>query len=114
MILTLNRPKALNALSNELLSELKDNLVKYDKDETVGCFIITGNDNVFAAGADIKGMAKKGYNDIVKYASEMDVFDWSKISKPVIAAVSGYAFGGGCEIAMMSDIAICAENAMFG
>jgi len=110
----LNRPEVLNALNNELMSELLAVLKSVDKDETTGCSVITGNEKAFAAGADIKEMAEAS-------AIEMyirDQFDtWDRIGKtkkPIIAAISGYALGGGCELALMCDIIIASENAQFG
>jgi len=110
----LNRPEALNALNNELMSELLSVLQSADNDKFVGCSIITGSEKAFAAGADIKEMADAS-------AIEMLVRDqfvtWDrigKIKKPIIAAVCGYALGGGCELALMCDIIIAAENAQFG
>ncbi|WP_299104438.1 enoyl-CoA hydratase-related protein [uncultured Tenacibaculum sp.] len=114
LIAQLNRPKALNALSTELMHELLTGLENNDVDSSVGCIIITGNDTFFCAGADIKEMASKNATQMI----EEDYFNhWERITKlktPIIAAVSGYAFGGGCELAMMSDIIYASENAVFG
>ena len=114
-VITLNRPKALNALSAKLTEELQSALIELDADIEIGCMIITGSEKAFAAGADIKEMQSKTYMDA--YLDDFITVAWehiSKIRKPIIAAVSGYALGGGCEIAMMCDFIICAENAKFG
>ncbi|NNC35961.1 MAG: enoyl-CoA hydratase [Acidimicrobiales bacterium] len=111
----LNRPKALNALCAELTQELSEALTKLDKDDKIGCVILTGSDKAFAAGADIKEMQSWEYLDIykndlfAKYAESV-----ARFRKPIIAAVAGYALGGGCEIAMMCDFIIAADNAKFG
>ena len=113
-LIELNRPKALNALNPQLMEELVQALQQLDRDESVRVIIITGNDQAFAAGADIKQMADKNSAQM----KSMDQFStWDKIteiSKPIIAAVSGYALGGGCELAMMCDIIIASETAQFG
>lgn len=114
-LIRLNRPEALNALNAQLLAELVQALQQADQDDKVRCIVLTGSDKAFAAGADIKEMADKSYVD----AYEQDIFGpearaIAAIRKPVIAAVSGYALGGGCELAMLCDIVICAENARFG
>ncbi|HWU26975.1 MAG TPA: enoyl-CoA hydratase [Rhizomicrobium sp.] len=114
-IVTLNRPKALNALNSELLAELVHALENFDADEHVRAIVITGSERAFAAGADIKEMAPKSYMDTYKgnflaAASERI----SAIRKPIIAAVAGYALGGGCELAMLADIIIAADTAKFG
>lgn len=110
----LNRPEVLNALSHESLRELASCLEQLDADEEVKCIIITGNEKAFAAGADIKEMAEVGAIDMLL----MDSFGvWEsirRVKKPVIAAVSGFALGGGCELAMMCDIIIASETARFG
>jgi enoyl-CoA hydratase len=114
-VITLNRPKALNALSGALMGELQRALIDLDGDDEIGCMIITGSEKAFAAGADIKEMQSKTYMDA--YLEDFITVSWehvSKVRKPVIAAVSGYALGGGCEIAMMCDFIIAAENAKFG
>lgn len=114
-IIKLNRPKALNALCAELTQELAEALTKIENDKKIGCVILTGSDKAFAAGADIKEMQSWEYLDIYKndlfgkYAESVDRF-----RKPIIAAVAGYALGGGCEIAMMCDFIIAADNAKFG
>ena len=114
-IITLNRPKALNALSAALTKELETALIELDGDNSIGCMVITGSEKAFAAGADIKEMQPKSYMDA--YLDDFITVAWehiSKIRKPIIAAVSGYALGGGCEIAMMCDFIIAADNAKFG
>jgi enoyl-CoA hydratase len=114
-LITLNRPKALNALNDALMDELGDALLAFDADEAVGAMVITGSDKAFAAGADIGAMSTWTYMDVFK--TEYISRNWEtirRIRKPVIAAVSGYALGGGCELVMMCDIVIAAETARFG
>ena len=114
-IVTLNRPKQLNALNDQLMTELGHALKAFDADDTIGCIIITGSEKAFAAGADIGGMA--GYSFADAYKNDFITRNWEQIRsvrKPVIAAVSGFALGGGCELAMMSDFIIAADNARFG
>lgn len=113
-LVRLNRPKELNALSNALLRELNVALRAFDADPAIGCIIITGNDKVFAAGADIKEMDGQTHLDLLMGASLVDGFDFRAIKKPIIAAVSGFALGGGCEIAMMCDMIVASETAVFG
>ena len=114
-IVTLNRPKALNALNDALMTELGQALKAFDADPAIGCIILTGSERAFAAGADIAAMAKYSFQDV--YKGEYITRNWEtirQIRKPVIAAVSGFALGGGCELAMMCDFIIAADNARFG
>ena len=114
-IVTLNRPKALNALNDQLMDELGAALKAFDADPAIGCIIVTGSERAFAAGADIAAMAKYSFVDV--YGGDYITRNWEtirSIRKPVIAAVSGFALGGGCELAMMCDFIIAAANAKFG
>jgi len=114
-LVTLNRPKALNALNDALMNELGEALAGFEADDGVGAIVLTGSDKAFAAGADIDAMKTWGYMDV--YKSEYITRNWERmksVRKPVIAAVSGYALGGGCELAMMCDIVIAADTAKFG
>lgn len=114
-LITLNRPKALNALSSQLMRELGDALLKFDEDIEIGAIVITGSDKAFAAGADIKEMSSRDFIDV--YMGDFITSEWetlSSIRTPVIAAVGGYALGGGCEVAMMCDMIIAADTAKFG
>lgn len=114
-LITLNRPKALNALSPELMRELGEALSGFDANDGVGAIVVTGSDKAFAAGADIKAMKDWGYMDV--YRADYITAEWetiNRIRKPVIAAVAGYALGGGCELAMMCDFILAADTAKFG
>lgn len=113
-IIRLNRPKALNALSHELMGELVEALNEFDRDDKVRVIILTGSDRAFAAGADIKEMADE---NTVSIMLKDQFATWDRVrhtKKPIIAAVAGYALGGGCELAMTCDIIIAAESAQFG
>ena len=114
-IVTLNRPAALNALNAALIAELAAALDDLERDETIGAIVVTGNEKAFAAGADVKEMVSKTYPET--YCEDFITSGWERIAqcrKPVIAAVAGFALGGGCEIAMMCDIVIAADTARFG
>lgn len=114
-LIRLNRPEALNALSGQLVSELAAAMKAADADADVRCIVLTGSEKAFAAGADIKEMASKSYVDVLTgdlFGPEIEAIQ--RVRKPVIAAVAGYALGGGCELAMMCDFIICADNAKFG
>lgn len=113
-LVTLNRPQALNALNAQTMTELIDALNGFDASPAIGCMVVTGSEKAFAAGADIREMQSKTYVEV--YLQDMFA-GWeglSRIRKPVIAAVAGYALGGGCELAMMCDFIIAADNAKFG
>ena len=113
-LVTLNRPHALNALNSEVLKELIDVFAAYDADPAQRCLVLTGSEKAFAAGADIKEMQPQGFSDM--YSSNFFA-GWEEVTatrKPWIAAVAGYALGGGCEVAMMADMIIAAESAKFG
>ncbi len=114
-LITLNRPKALNALCDALVRELGTALDAFEADTAIGAVVVTGSEKAFAAGADIKEMAGRSYMDV--YIADFITRGWERITtcrKPIIAAVAGFALGGGCEMAMMCDTVIAAENAKFG
>jgi enoyl-CoA hydratase len=114
-IVTLNRPKQLNALNDQLMDELGAALKTFDADEAIGCIVVTGSEKAFAAGADIGAMSR--YTFAEAYRRDFITRNWEtirSIRKPIIAAVSGFALGGGCELAMMCDIVIAADSARFG
>ncbi len=114
-IITLDRPEALNALNSALINDLGQALDNYESDNNIGCVVLTGGPKAFAAGADISEMAPKTYMDV--YREDFITAGWERVSqcrKPIIAAVAGFALGGGCELAMMCDFIIAAENAKFG
>jgi enoyl-CoA hydratase/carnithine racemase len=114
-LIRLNRPEALNAFNNQLMNELTAELDAAEADASINCIVITGSDKAFAAGADIKEMASKSYAEV--YGEDFITRNWERVTrcrKPVIAAVAGFALGGGCEMAMMCDFIIAADNAKFG
>jgi len=114
-LLTLNRPQALNALSNEVIDELFAAVQAFEADDAIGAMVLTGSEKAFAAGADISAMAAWSYMDV--YKADYLAGNWDamrRLRKPIIAAVAGYALGGGCELAMLCDFIIAADNARFG
>jgi enoyl-CoA hydratase len=114
-LITLNRPQALNALNAALVGELKQALDAFEADPAIGAILLTGSEKAFAAGADIKEMKDRNFADV--YLADFITRDWERLAqcrKPTLAAVAGYALGGGCEIALMCDIVIAADNAKFG
>ncbi len=114
-LITLNRPQALNALNDALMNELGEALLAFDADDGIGCIVLTGSEKAFAAGADIKAMATKSFKEA--YGQDFITANWEtirRVRKPVIAAVAGFALGGGCELAMMCDFIIAADTAKFG
>ena len=113
-LIRLNRPQALNALNATLKDELLAAAEGFDADPGIGCIVLTGSDKAFAAGADIKEMAGKAYIDVFNADHAADYERLTRVRKPIIAAVSGFALGGGCEVAMMCDLIIAADTARFG
>ncbi|HAA92165.1 MAG: enoyl-CoA hydratase [Rhodospirillaceae bacterium] len=114
-LITLNRPKVLNALCADLIAELVDALDEFEDDEAIRAMVLTGNEKAFAAGADIKEMQSKSYMDV--YLGDFITKGWERVAtcrKPIVAAVSGYALGGGCELAMMCDFILADKSAKFG
>ncbi len=114
-VITLNRPKALNALCGALMDELETALDEFETNDDIGCIVVTGSDKAFAAGADINEMKDMSYMDA--YKADFITGNWERLArvrKPTIAAVAGFALGGGCEVALMCDIVIAAETAKFG
>ncbi len=114
-LVTLNRPEALNALCAALIKELAEALDAFEAEDAIGAIVLTGSDKAFAAGADIKEMSGRSYMDV--YLSDFITVGWERVStcrKPIVAAVAGYALGGGCEMAMMCDYIIAADSARFG
>jgi enoyl-CoA hydratase len=113
-LIRLNRPKALNALNSQLMIELHTALKDFENDDDIHCMVLTGNERAFAAGADIKEMADQSYVDMMMRQNVSDRFDFSGYSKPIIAAVSGFALGGGCEMSMACDMIVASDTAVFG
>src|SRR3954470_6585199 len=114
-VIRFNRPQALNALNAAMVAELIAAIDAFEADTNIGCLVLTGSDKAFAAGADIKEMKEKTYQDV--FLQDFITVGWEKVSqirKPIVAAVGGYALGGGCEMAMMCDFIIAADNARFG
>ncbi|PIP96844.1 MAG: enoyl-CoA hydratase [Rhodobacterales bacterium CG18_big_fil_WC_8_21_14_2_50_71_9] len=114
-LIRLNRPEALNALCRQLMDELSDALARMDADDAIGAIVLTGSEKAFAAGADVKEMKDKSF--VEAFREDFITRNWeaaSRVRKPVIAAVAGYALGGGCELAMMCDFILCADTAKFG
>ncbi len=114
-LIRLNRPEALNALCDQLMTELGTALISFDQDSAIGCIVLTGSEKAFAAGADIKEMRDRTYPAVLR--DDFISAKWEtvlQVQKPVVAAVAGFALGGGCELAMMCDLIVCADTAKFG
>jgi len=114
-VITLNRPEVWNALNAQLMDELTEALRAFERDPAIGAILLTGSNKAFAAGADIKEMAGKSYAEV--FFEDFITANWeeaTRVRKPIIAAIAGHALGGGCELAMMCDIMVCADNAKFG
>ena len=114
--LTINRPKALNALNTEVITSLRAALREYDADDRIRCYVLTGSEKAFAAGADIKEMLAMDYHEMATHDRNGSLLGMAHLSalKPIVGCVQGFAFGGGCEVAMLCDILIAADNAKFG
>ena len=113
-LVTLNRPQALNALNSQVLAELLDAFAAFDRDAGQGCAVLTGSEKAFAAGADIKEMQAQGFADMYGHDFFAGWDTFTRTRKPIVAAVAGYALGGGCELAMMCDFILAADTAKFG
>lgn len=112
--ITLNRPQALNALDATLTAELAEAATEFDSRDDIGCIVVTGSERAFAAGADIRMMADRTYRDMVMDNPFAGLDEFARVRTPIVAAVAGYALGGGCELAMMCDVILAADSAKFG